>query len=229
MSGPGTGSDAVSGKWREIFCSTLRRGARDLGVSLTDVQIHQMACHAAELEKWNRRINLTAIKGPEDVAWKHFLDAVAIGPFIHSTSGRFLDMGTGGGFPGLPVKLLNPEIRMVLMDASQKKIHFLRHVIRMIGIDGIEAIHGRMERLHNDASYAGRFHGILARGLADLERLADLAAPLLAPSGVVYALKSPGARIEITASLKKNWVIQWDEYELLNGMETRSLARLTPK
>lgn len=221
--------NSIPGTWTDRFCTTLRRGARHLGVSLTDVQVHQMACHAAELEKWNRRINLTAIKGPENVAWKHFLDAVAIAPFIHSKAGRFLDMGTGGGFPGLPVKLLNPKIGMVLMDASQKKIHFLRHVIRMIGIDGIEAIHGRMESLHNDASYAGHFHGILARGLADLERLAGLAAPLLAPSGVLYALKSPGARIEITDGLKKNWIIQWDEYELRDGMETRSLARLTSK
>ncbi|MFN2436213.1 MAG: 16S rRNA (guanine(527)-N(7))-methyltransferase RsmG [Desulfotignum sp.] len=213
----------------DVFCKTLRHGSRDLGVFLTEKQVDQMACHAAELEKWNRHVNLTAIKGPKDIARKHFLDALAIQPYIHSRSGQFLDMGTGGGFPGLPVKLLNPEIRMVLMDASRKKIHFLKHVIRMLGIDGIEAIHGRVDELHNDGASAGRFHGILARGLADLERLAEMAAPLLAPSGVLYALKSPGAGKEITGGLEHSFFITWNDYELPDGNEKRSLARLSVK
>jgi 16S rRNA (guanine527-N7)-methyltransferase len=219
----------MPGTWMDIFCDTLRRGSRDMGIALTDGQVAQMACHGVELEKWNRHVNLTAIKGPENIARKHFLDALAIQPYIHTRSGRFLDMGTGGGFPGLPVKLLNPDIRMVLMDASRKKIHFLRHVIRMLGIDGIEAVHGRVDDLHNEGASAGRFHGILARGLADLARLAEMAAPLLVPSGILYALKSPGAGVEITDSLKKTWVIQWDDYELPDGMEKRSLVRLSQK
>ncbi|MDZ7664983.1 MAG: 16S rRNA (guanine(527)-N(7))-methyltransferase RsmG [Desulfotignum sp.] len=213
----------------DVFCKTLRHGSRDLGVFLTEKQVDQMACHAAELEKWNRHVNLTAIKGPKDIARKHFLDALAIQPYIHSMSGQFLDMGTGGGFPGLPLKLLNPKIRMVLMDASRKKIHFLKHVIRMLGIDGIEAIHGRVDELHNDGASAGRFHGILARGLADLERLAEMAAPLLAPSGVLYALKSPDAAKEITGGLEHSFFITWDDYELPDGNEKRSLARLSVK
>jgi 16S rRNA (guanine527-N7)-methyltransferase len=217
----------MPGIWTDIFCVTLRRGSRDLGIALSDVQVAQMACHAAELEKWNRHVNLTAIKGPENIARKHFLDAVAIQPYIHTRSGQFLDMGTGGGFPGLPVKLMNPDIRMVLMDKSRKKIHFLRHVIRILGIDGIEAVHGRVDDLHNEGKSAGRFHGILARGLADLDRLAGLAAPLLATSGILYALKSPGADVEITDSLTKTWVIQWDDYVLPGGVEKRSLARLS--
>lgn len=219
----------MPGSWLDVFCTTLRHGSRELGVSLTEKQVDQMACHGAELEKWNRHVNLTAIKGPKDIARKHFLDAVAIQSYIHSRSGQFLDMGTGGGFPGLPVKLLNPEIRMVLMDASRKKINFLKHVIRMLGIDGIEAIHGRVDELHNDGASAGRFHGILARGLADLERLAEMAAPLLAPSGVLYALKIPGAGKEITVGLEHSFFITWDDYELPDGNEKRSLARLSVK
>jgi 16S rRNA (guanine527-N7)-methyltransferase len=213
----------------DVFCRTLRRGSRDLGIPLTDTQVDQMACHAAELEKWNRHINLTAIKGPKDIARKHFLDALAIDPYIQSRSGRFLDMGTGGGFPGLPVKLLNPDIQMVLMDASRKKIHFLKHVIRLLGIDGIEAIHGRVADLHNDGASAGRFHGILARGLADLGRLAEMAAPLLAPAGVLYALKSPDVGEEITDGLEHGFFITWDDYELPDGNEKRSLVRLSVK
>ena len=221
--------NSLPGTWIDVFCTTLRRGTRDLGMSLTDGQVDQMACHAAELEKWNRHINLTAIKGPQDIARKHFLDALAIEPYIRSRSGQFLDMGTGGGFPGLPVKLLNPDIQMVLMDASRKKIHFLKHVIRMLGIDGIEAIHGRVEDLHNDGVSAGRFHGILARGLADLARLAEMAAPLLAPAGILYALKSPDAGKEITDGLEHSFFITWEDYELPEGNEKRSLVRLSLK
>lgn len=215
--------------WMDLFCDTLGRGSRQMGLDLTRVQVEQMACHAIHLEKWNRHVNLTAIKGPALLAHKHFLDAVAIQPFIHVTTGQMMDMGTGGGFPGLPVKLLNPGIRMVLVDASRKKIHFLKHVIRMLKIDGIEAIHGRVDDLHKDPGFVGRFNGILARGLADLDRLAGLAGPLLAPNGILYALKSPGAREEITGDLKKKFCIQWDDYDLPDGKETRSLVRLTSK
>ena len=200
-----------------------------MGFDLTRVQMEQMACHGAHLEKWNQHINLTAIKGPAALAHKHFLDAVAIQPFIHVATGQMMDMGTGGGFPGLPVKLLNPGIHMVLVDASQKKIHFLKHVIRMLKIDGIEAIHGRVDALHQDLRFAGRFDGILARGLADLGGLAGLSAPLLAREGILYALKSPGARQEITEALEKKFLIQWDDYDLPDGRETRSLVRLKPK
>jgi 16S rRNA (guanine527-N7)-methyltransferase len=228
MSDPGTGFDTVSGNWRKIFCNTLRQGSRDLGIPLTGGQVDQMACHGSELEKWNRHVNLTAIKGPADLARKHFLDAMAIQPFLHTRNGQWLDMGTGGGFPGLPVKLLNPGIRMVLVDASRKKIHFLKHVIRMLRIEGIETVHARLDDLRDDPDFADRFDGILARGLADLERLAGLAAPLLASGGILYALKSPGAREEITRKLENRFAVAWDEYRLPDGGERRCLARLTP-
>lgn len=219
----------MSDNWMAVFCETLTRGSREIGLTLTRAQVEQMACHAAQLEKWNQHVNLTAIKGPAALAHKHFLDAVAIHPYICNISGRWMDMGTGGGFPGLPVKLLNPDICMVLVDASRKKIHFLKHVIRMLKMDGIQAIHGRVDDLHHDPDFLGRFNGILARGLAGLDQLMDLAVPLLAPKGTLYALKSPGAREEITDDLEKKFLIQWDDYELPDGKEVRSLVRLTQK
>jgi 16S rRNA (guanine527-N7)-methyltransferase len=215
--------------WMALFCDTLRRGSRRMGISLTETQVEQMACHAVELEKWNRHVNLTAIKGPVDLARKHFLDAIAVQPYLCNRTGQWLDMGTGGGFPGLPVKLLNPEIRMILMDASRKKVHFLKHVIRILKIDDIEAVHGRVEAYHENPAFAGRFDGILARGLAGLDRLADLAAPLLSDAGSLYALKSPEAREEITDRLGKEFFIQWHDYRLPDGGETRSLVQLMPK
>lgn len=236
MSGPGAGFESgpdpvfVTDRFVDIFCDTLCRGSRQMGISLTPSQVDQMACHAAQLEKWNRRINLTAITDPAAIARKHFLDAIAIHPYIHGKAKRLLDMGSGGGFPGLPLKLLNPDIQMVLLDASQKKINFLKHVIRLLEIGGIEAIHGRVEAVSNDPDGgSGLFDGVLARGFAALDIIAGLAVPLLAGTGTIYALKGPGAGKEITRDLEKMFDVQRHDYLLPFEGERRCLVRLQPK
>ncbi len=187
-----------------------------------------MVCHAAQLEKWNRQINLTAITDPLAMAQKHFLDAMAIQSFVCQEK-TVLDMGSGAGFPGLPVKLLNEKMQMVLVDASRKKVNFLKHVIRMLGVTDISAIHGRVERFHQNPDFAGRFDAVLARGFAGLSSLASLAAPLLHPKGTIYALKGPTATQEITSSLETRFIIQCDHYTLPLEEARRCLVRLTPK
>jgi 16S rRNA (guanine527-N7)-methyltransferase len=237
MSAPGAGFESVSAsvnvtdRFVDIFCDTLCRGSRQMDIPLTPSQVDQMACHAAQLEKWNRRINLTAITDPAAMARKHFLDAIAIHPHIHAKTKRLLDMGSGGGFPGLPLKLLNPDIQMVLLDASQKKINFLKHMIRLLGIGGIEAIHGRVEAVSNPrcGMSGGLFDGVLARGFAALDIIAGLAVPLLAGTGTIYALKGPGAGKEITQDLEKRFDVQHHDYLLPFEGERRCLVRLQPK
>jgi 16S rRNA (guanine527-N7)-methyltransferase len=236
MSGPGAAFESTPGavfvtdQFVDIFCDTLCRGSRQMGILLTPSQVDQMACHAAQLEKWNRRINLTAITEPGAMARKHFLDAIAIYPYIDGKAKRLLDMGSGGGFPGLPLKLLNPDIQMVLLDASQKKINFLKHVIRLLEIGGIQAIHGRVEAVINEPhGWRGRFDGVLARGFAALDILSGLALPLLAGNGAIYALKGPGAGKEITRDLEKRFDVQHHEYLLPFEGEHRCLVRLQPK
>ncbi|MCA1784964.1 MAG: 16S rRNA (guanine(527)-N(7))-methyltransferase RsmG [Desulfobacteraceae bacterium] len=201
-----------------------------MGISLTRDQVDQMACHAAQLEQWNRKINLTAITNPQDIAQKHFLDAIAVLPYMDQGNNhqkKIVDMGSGGGFPGLPIKLLNPDMQMVLVDASRKKVHFLKHVIRMLGIKGITAVHCRVEALHQDPDFAGRFDGVLARGFAGLESLAQLAAPLVTPAGTIYALKGPGAKAESTPDLESRFNIQYDWYTLPFTGGERCLVRLS--
>jgi len=212
----------------QIFCETLCLGSRQMGISLTQKQIDQMVCHATELENWNKKTNLTAITGPAAMARKHFLDAIAVQPFVHQER-TVLDLGAGGGFPGLPLRLLNEHMDMVLVDASRKKVNFLKHVIRLLGKRGIEAVHGRVEKLHQDPDFAGRFDAVLARGIASLSSLASLAAPLLHPKGTIYALKGPMAAQEITALLESRFIIQCDYYILPLEEARRCLVRLTPK
>lgn len=224
----GSGITPVPDRSFDLFCETLRQGSLEKGICLTRDQVDQMACHAEQLQKWNRKINLTAITDPLSMACKHFLDAILVQPYINTQEKKVLDMGSGGGFPGLPLKLLNPDMQMVLVDASQKKVNFLKHVIRMLGIGGIEAIHARMEDFHNDPDFKGRFDSVLARGFAKLESLVCLAAPVLNPAGTIYALKGPGVKEEITDDLKKKCSIHCDYYMLPFDGANRCLVRLKP-
>ncbi|MCA1794137.1 MAG: 16S rRNA (guanine(527)-N(7))-methyltransferase RsmG [Desulfotignum sp.] len=211
----------------DIFCETLYQGSKHLGIPLTQTEVNQMACHAEQLEKWNKKINLTAITDPGAMAQKHFLDAIAIQTFVHQKK-TVLDMGSGGGFPGLPLKLLNPDMHMVLVDASRKKVHFLKHVIRTLGIGGIEVIHTRVEDLHRNPDVIARFDAVLARGFAALDILARLAGPLLQPKGTIYALKGPNAAEEISLDLKTQFAMQCDYYTLPFEGANRCLVRLEP-
>ncbi len=174
-----------SERWRRL----VKDGARSFGVTLDESQLDCMALHAEELLRWNRRINLTAITEPAEVAVKHFLDSLAAVPLV-AAGASVLDMGSGGGFPGLPLAAALPQSRVTLVDSVRKKVSFLKHVIRRSGLQGATALQARIEELSGHADHRGRYEAVLARALAPLEELARLAAPLLAPQGAVIALKA---------------------------------------
>lgn len=172
------------------WIAMLVRGAAEMGVAVTGPQAEQMAVHARTLLEWNRTINLTAITSPLEVAVKHCLDAIA--PSAHLPhEGRLLDMGTGGGFPGIPLKILRPGQSMTLIDGSRKKINFVKHVIRQLRLPHIEAIQERAESFGRQAARQGRFQAIVSRALADLDTIVRLAMPLLAPDGKIFVYKGP--------------------------------------
>ena len=117
-----------------------------------------MTIHAKELMMWNKKINLTAIKQPLKIAEKHFIDSLAAASFIKNKN-SIIDLGSGGGFPGIPLKIMNPLLHVVLVDSSRKKINFLKHVIRLLGLQVIDAIHSRAQDLHDKDLYKiGRAH-----------------------------------------------------------------------
>ena len=140
------GSDA----WIDL----LVQGADRLGHSLSPDQARQMALHVQLLLEWNQRTNLTAITDPVHVAVKHCLDAIA--PLhLLPEEGALLDIGTGGGFPGIPLKIMRPDLDMTLIDSVRKKISFVNHVIRQLHLPRIEALHVRAQTL---AEQIGRAH-----------------------------------------------------------------------
>jgi 16S rRNA (guanine527-N7)-methyltransferase len=171
-------------------------GAGAFGLDLDDGQTGLFAIHAAELVKWNQKINLTAVTDPLEIAVKHFLDSLLAARFTPKT-GNLLDIGSGGGFPGLPLKVFLPSLSVTLIDASRKKVSFLKHVIRTLKLNHIEALHGRAEDLTRDPRYLNRFDGVVSRAVSSLKSLCRLALPVLIDGGVIIALKGDAVHEEL--------------------------------
>lgn len=173
------------------WVAMLIDGAAQMGVAVSDTQAALMARHAQVLLDWNRKLNLTAISDPVEVAIKHCLDAIL--PLRHiPLEGPLLDIGTGGGFPGIPLKIMRPEQSMTLIDGARKKVNFVKFVIRELQLPGVEAIQVRAQDLAARSAYQGRFQVIVARALADFDTIVQIALPLLAPRGKILLYKGAG-------------------------------------
>jgi 16S rRNA (guanine527-N7)-methyltransferase len=169
--------------WRE----RVRAGAAALEVEAPPEALERMARHAQLLLEWNRKINLTRITDPEEMAIKHFADALAPAPLIPPDA-RVVDIGAGGGFPGIPLAAVMPGIRITLVDAVRKKVSFMQHVIRALGLGNADARHLRAEELA--AEGAAGFTVAICRALSDLPEIVRLARPLVRPGGLILALKA---------------------------------------
>lgn len=176
--------------------------AKTIGIDFDRTQNRLFSAHAAELIKWNRKINLTTITDPIEVASNHFLDSM-VPARLMPPHAAMLDIGSGGGFPGIPLKVLLPELSVTLIDASRKKVSFLKHVIRTLKLDDIEALHMRAEDLADQPGYINRFDVIVSRALTSLECFVRLALPLLACGGLIMALKGQVGNVEL-ADLREN-------------------------
>jgi 16S rRNA (guanine527-N7)-methyltransferase len=171
-----------SPEWKKIIVD----GARKLGIHVQLGQADQFATHAIKLKEWNQKINLTAIDSPMDMAIKHFLDSII--PFSYIIPGsRLLDVGSGAGFPGIPLKVMLPSLNVTLVDATRKKVSFLNHVIQRLHLSGISAIHSRVENLGQERE--GAFDIIVCRAFSSLNDFVEKSLPLLAPDGLLMAFK----------------------------------------
>jgi 16S rRNA (guanine527-N7)-methyltransferase len=178
--------------------SFLIDGAAKLGVEIDADITAQFSTHAAELIKWNRKINLTTITRPKDLAVNHFLDSLAPAHFIPENA-RMLDIGSGGGFPGIPLKILKPPLSVMLIDGTRKKVNFLKNVLRILKLKGIEAHQIRAENLLEDSTYVESFDVIISRAVSSLEHFVKMALPLLAKLGSIMALKGKVNQKELDA------------------------------
>jgi len=161
----------------------LTRDAALLGVSLAPADAARLSTLLDELERWNRSYNLTAIESREEMVTHHLLDSLAISPDLAGT--RIADVGTGGGFPGLPLAIVNPARQFTLIDSSGKKVRFVSHAARVLELRNVTAVHSRAETLRPKVP----FDTVTARALAPLPELLPLLAPLCGPKTRVLAMK----------------------------------------
>jgi 16S rRNA (guanine527-N7)-methyltransferase len=174
----------------------LVEGAEAFAIRLNETQVAAFDLYLRELLKWNQKINLTAIRSEKGIVLKHFLDSLSVYPYLSKTA-SLLDIGSGAGFPGIPLKIVHPSLEITLIDAVRKKIDFQRHIIRMLGLKDTEAIHGRIQDKEILQSMTGRFDAVISRAFSDLQTLRLLAFPFLKKGGILLAMKGELDREEI--------------------------------
>lgn len=175
----------------------LARGAGELGISLTSAELGRFYHFAAELKKWSRKINLTAIHSDEEIAVKHFLDSLTLFTVV-GRKGHLLDIGSGGGFPAIPLKIVGHDLHVTSVDAVEKKVIFQRHAARILGFHDFIALHARGEELA--AHHSGRFDWVVSRAFSDIPTFIRIALPLIKDSGKIVAMKGKVGREEVAAA-----------------------------
>jgi 16S rRNA (guanine527-N7)-methyltransferase len=184
---------------KETAKEMLARGAIELGLNLSSDELGNFYRFADELKKWSKKINLTAIKGDEEVVIKHFVDSLTLAKLVKGT-GNLLDIGSGGGFPAIPLKIVMDNLQVTSVDAVEKKVIFQRQVARLLQLHGFEAVHARGEELV--AGYAGHFDWVVSRAFADIPTFARIALSLIKKNGHMLAMKGKGGREEADAAKK---------------------------
>jgi len=167
----------------------LRAGAAELGLSLGPAVIQQFLVYLEKLLQWNTRMNLTGMKSAQEVVVKHFLDSLAVCPWLNTVN-SLADIGTGAGFPGLPLKLALPQLHLTLVEPTGKKIAFLRYLIVLLGLQDVEV---RPQYLTPALArqWGPSFQGVITRATFPLARFLELGGPLVRPGGRLLALKGP--------------------------------------
>ena len=167
----------------------LTAGGRELGVGLSQADADIFATYLEELEKWNKKINLTAISGELDFVVKHILDSLAYLKGLDSTPGlKLLDMGSGAGFPALPIKIARPEIDVTLVESVGKKATFLRHIARTLKINAT-VIEARVESLPKQ--FHDAFDIVTARAFSDMKKAIAVGKPFLKNNGIIVLSRGP--------------------------------------
>jgi len=184
----------------------LQSGALKLGFHLTPEQLEQFEIYYQELVDWNQRMNLTSVTDYEEVQVKHFLDSLtlitAIKPLNKGQRLSVIDVGTGAGLPGIPLKVLLPDIRLVLLEATARKTKFLQHVADKLGLDNVEIAVGRAEEAAHNSKYREKFDLALSRAVASLPVLVELTLPFCAVGGRFVAQKKGDIEREVEQSQK---------------------------
>lgn len=178
----------------------LKNGAAAFGAEIDDDMLRQLFRYKGLLLEWNEKMNLTAITDDKEIILKHFVDSLSIVPYIKE-AGSLIDVGTGAGFPGIPLKIVLPSLDTVLLDSLEKRVGFLGTAISELGLEGIKAVHMRAEDAGKSAEFRERFDAAAARAVASMPVLLEYCLPFVRTGGVFIAMKGSSTE-EISMSEK---------------------------
>ncbi len=173
----------------------LEEGARRLGVDISPEALRGLCLYIGELERWTERINLTALRGQKEIATRLVLHSLVLAGFIRGRS--LMDIGTGAGVPGLVLKIALPELEVVLVESVEKKCHFLRHMVRTLGLKEVVVENRRAEDPALVEKYRGRMDCVVARALSGFKEFSELAGPFVRKGGLILNLRSPKEKEEL--------------------------------
>ena len=165
----------------------LYEGASRLGVELSGEAAGLFMRYLEELKTWNRKMNLTGLKNDRDIIINHFLDSISAARFVPEGA-RLLDIGSGAGFPGIPLKIVSPALTVTLLDSSHKKVMFMREIARELRLEGISAVWGRAEDEGNGMERRS-FDCVISRAVGQVHDILKLSAPYLAPGGRIILMR----------------------------------------
>lgn len=181
------------------YYSIMERAALDVGMDFSEEKYYKFMKYMELLKEWNKKINLTAITEDEEIVKKHFIDSIKVfksEPFKECSS--LIDVGTGAGFPGVPISIMRPELNITLLDSLNKRINFLDIVIQSLQLNNIKAIHGRAEELARNKEHREKYEVVTSRAVANMAVLSELCIPFTKVGGYFIPLKGPAIEEELS-------------------------------
>ncbi len=179
---------------REIF----EKGLMDLEFEIDNNIVEKFSVYSSLLVEWNEKMNLTAVTEPSEISVKHFLDSIApLSVLDLRENSKIIDVGTGAGFPGIPIKIMRSDLELTLLDSLNKRINFLKTVCEKINLEKVSFVHGRAEDLGRDKEYRGKYDYAVSRAVANLKILSEYCIPFLKVGGVFAAFKQFEVQEEI--------------------------------
>ena len=184
---------------KEEFYREMRENSLKLDIELNEEQLEKLYMYMDILLEWNQKMNLTAITDKKEIILKHFVDSLTINKYIDKNK-SIIDVGTGAGFPGIPIKIIRDDVEIVLVDSLNKRINFLNEVINKLELKNIKAIHARAEEIGKTEEYREKFDISTSRAVANLSTLSEYLIPLVKINGKCICIKGPDINEEIEQS-----------------------------
>ncbi len=186
---------------KKRFEEEMLEKSKILGVRFSVEQIEQFYKYMNLLIEWNEKMNLTAITEPKEIILKHFIDSITILKYIDDNS-KLVDVGTGAGFPGVPLSIMNPTLKITLVDSLNKRLIFLQEVVKELNLKNIEIVHARAEEFGQNKNYREKFDVATSRAVANLATLSEYLVPLVKIDGKIISMKASNAKEEINDAKK---------------------------